>query len=298
MESPKLRLKRMMARLVRATVIGWRKLRGRDGPVIVNRSGIVWECDLNEVIDLTMFVFGRWERSSIQTYRALLNPGDTVIDIGANVGAHTLPLASIVGPKGMVLACEPTQWGYSKLVRNLSLNPRLAMSVLARQVMLMSSGAQEPPNALFASWPVEHSDDLHQDHAGRSLPTHGASVSTLDDLVSETGLRWIHFIKIDVDGAEPDVLQGAKRTVARCKPIILLEWAPCLFEARRDEVDQMFTFLDDLGYCATSPETQQDIQLISDEIWSVVPARESINLLLTARNSAGHAASPVDSAAG
>lgn len=70
-----------------------------------------------------------------------------MLDIGANIGSHTLPLAQMVGPSGRVYSFEPTDYAFGKQRRNLSLNPELSKRVNALQSMLVGSPTQTKPEA-------------------------------------------------------------------------------------------------------------------------------------------------------
>ena len=70
-----------------------RGLVGKGKQVEVRRGGVRWCLDLNEGIDFSIYLLGAFEKSTAATLRSLVKPGDTVLDIGANVGAHTLGLA-------------------------------------------------------------------------------------------------------------------------------------------------------------------------------------------------------------
>src|ERR1039458_2455307 len=85
---------------------------GMSDQAIVRRSGHRWALDLKEGIDFSIFLFGAFEPGTVSTLKRLVKAGDTVFDIGANVGAHTLGLASSVGPDGTVFAFEPTDFAY------------------------------------------------------------------------------------------------------------------------------------------------------------------------------------------
>lgn len=100
----KLQVARVLGFCVRAT----RRLFGmRNNEVIVTRDGLRWQLDLTEGIDLATYL-GVFERSTVNAYKRLIRPGDVVLDIGANIGVHTLPLANCAGPHGHVYAFEPT----------------------------------------------------------------------------------------------------------------------------------------------------------------------------------------------
>src|SRR6185436_2807994 len=100
----------IFARWLSRAVIFLRRLTGRGAEIAVRRSGVLWHVDLNEGIDFSIWLLGGFEPRTLKQYEELVKPGAIVIDVGANVGAHTLPFARLVGPSGRVLAVEPTQW--------------------------------------------------------------------------------------------------------------------------------------------------------------------------------------------
>src|SRR5262245_45307471 len=104
---------------------GYAKLRPHHDCI---RGGIRYRLDLSEVIDLGIFV-GGWEPRTIGFLRRNVLAGQTVIEVGSNVGAHTLILARLVGPQGKVFGFEPTDYALAKLRFNLSMNPDLAKRV-------------------------------------------------------------------------------------------------------------------------------------------------------------------------
>src|SRR5438067_8697138 len=117
----KLRVARMLYRGVAAV------RRSLHRPMVVRamRRGVTYELDLAEGIDLAMYLFGSFEPDTYRTLRRLVRPGQTVIDIGANSGVHSLPMAALVGEGGRVIAFEPTRAAYDRLRRILALNPTL-----------------------------------------------------------------------------------------------------------------------------------------------------------------------------
>ncbi len=105
-----------------------RRCAGKDDHVEVKRGGVTWNLDLHEGIDFSIFLLGGFERGTLRLYTQLLGRErcEVVLDIGANIGAHTLPLAQLVVPKGgKVYAFEPTVYAYGKLLENIALNPSI-----------------------------------------------------------------------------------------------------------------------------------------------------------------------------
>lgn len=127
MHWPRLRTRQKiaLATLAASAVRTARRMTGRGVTVTVLRDGFTWDLDLREGIDFAIYLLGRFEASTTRAYEGIVRPGDTVLDIGANIGAHTLPLARLVGPAGRVVAFEPTRYAHDKLLINLSLNAPL-----------------------------------------------------------------------------------------------------------------------------------------------------------------------------
>src|SRR5271169_5459592 len=132
-----------------------RAMAGKNDSAIVRRRGLMWHLDLSEGIDFSIYLLGAFERSTVVTLEKLVKSGDVVMDIGANIGAHTLGLARSVGPSGRVFAFEPTDFAFEKLKRNLALNPKLEARTFPRQVLLAAAPSEDAPEEIFASWPLE-----------------------------------------------------------------------------------------------------------------------------------------------
>jgi len=269
-----------LARAAFLVVAGVRKLFGQSTTVKARRGGILWLLNLEEGIDFSIYLLGGFEPKTLALYRKLVRAGDTVLDIGANVGAHTLPLAQLVSQTGQVIAFEPTTFAITKLRQNLALNAELVARVVPVQAMLVAAGGDKLDAEIFSSWPLEQSADLHDIHKGRLMSTDGAIAIPLDEWVKSRNLTRIDFIKIDVDGHEPAVFQGARDTLARFKPTILLEMAPYLFKSQAEAFDAMLTLLADSGYSMREVATGKTLPLSSQALNQAIPDGGSVNVLL------------------
>ena len=91
----------------------------------IKRNDLIWNLDLNEAIDLSIYLSGRFEPSIFFTIKSLAeNDKYDYIDIGANNGVHTLYLAKeFINSK--IYAIEPTNYSFSKLLKNIDLNPNI-----------------------------------------------------------------------------------------------------------------------------------------------------------------------------
>ncbi len=243
------RTKLRIARTLYWILTGFRRVLGRTDSARVTRRGIRWQLDLREGIDLAIYIFGYFEYETVGAYRRLLKPGDTVLDIGANIGAHTMYLARCVSPAGKVIAFEPTAYAYNKLRQNIALNPMLAGLIQAEQVMLVNSDDTQVKPQLYSSWRIHDADpDTHPKHGGHLMDTTGARNVALDGYITRHNIGPVTLIKMDVDGHECQVLRGARRLLDRDKPILLMEIMPYGLNETGASLDELLGILSAHGY--------------------------------------------------
>lgn len=268
-----------LARCSQIPIIIFRRLFGLPLTVRAHRYGINWLLDLSEVIDFVIFLTGRFEHGTVKRIHELISAGDTVIDIGANIGAHTLPLAKVVGPSGCVIALEPTEYAFKKLTNNITLNPQLSNHVKADQVMLVKSANATLESQLYSSWPLAKKKQEHEKHRGRLRSTQGARAVCLDDYVRNENIDNVKLVKIDVDGFEIDVLYGGGNFFKSQKPVIVMEFAPYTLEERGESISGLISFLISVGYQLQDLKTGAPLPLDAQELASLVPDGGSINIV-------------------
>ncbi len=265
------RLLYQLVRLMRACV----GLKGNHA--ICKRSGIKWNLDLSEGIDLSIYLFGKFERSTSAAIQRLVLPGAIVFDIGANVGAHALPMSRLVGEKGRVYAIEPTDWAFKKLSQNLELNPSLKLSLIPMN-MLFSDLKSEIPKSIYSSWKLEAGVE-HHIHGGRLNSIADAESTSLDVVVKRLGLKKLDFIKLDVDGFELKVLEGGVQTLTEMKPKIILEVTPYTLEEQGDSLELLLEFFKKLNYRIFSEDGKTEFFLNVNQLRKKIPALGGINIL-------------------
>lgn len=197
------------ARIMLTPRNGWLKSRLRNGVVVYGRNlpghggrGIYLDRDMiePEFNHLDMF----------------LEPGAVFIDIGANTGIYTLKAAQKLGPKGIVIAVEPTPFVFTSLVRNVRENG-FANVRLRNLCCGKSTGLAN----FYQNFDRPVAFSLKQ-HDEKAAPLSVLCVA-LDDLLEWEMPGRVDFIKMDVEGAEPEVIAGARKTIQTYRPVILAE---------------------------------------------------------------------------
>ena len=166
-------------------------------------------------------LYGEWCDFEIQALRHFIGLGDTVIDVGANIGTHTVAFANMVGPAGTVHAYEPQRRLFTMLAGNVALNAlewvvchQEAVGDVVGQIQLPPL----PPSDTFFNYSAVSLVPNKSPRQGRKSDDK-VPLITLDAL----DLNTCAVIKMDVEGMEPSVLMGAEHTIRRCQPVLYVE---------------------------------------------------------------------------
>ncbi|MCA9201695.1 MAG: FkbM family methyltransferase, partial [Planctomycetales bacterium] len=190
----------------RTTLAGFNDLvRARYGVMLYNRH--------DRYIGRSLNLYGEFSEGEVDLFRAMLKPGDVVLEAGANIGVHTLPLSQLVGKKGTVLAFEPQRIVFQTLCANMALNS--VQNVHAHQQALGDTQGRVPVPALDYT----RENNFGGLSLGRQAQGEPVPLVTIDALaVSRCNL-----LKVDVEGMEQQVLRGARQTIERHRPFLYVE---------------------------------------------------------------------------
>lgn len=179
--------------------------------------------------------YGEWCESELKLLLRLCRRGDTVIDIGANIGSHTIAFANAAGESGSVIAFEPQRMPFQMLCGNIAANCLVNVRALQQAVGARNGRAKIPA----LSWHEPHNFGAvsigDKFSAGEDV-----EVVTIDSL----GLSSCRLIKVDVEGMEPDVIRGARETIRTCQPILFVE------NNTVEQASQTIAAIQDIGYRA------------------------------------------------
>lgn len=195
-------------------------------------------------------ISGSYEPAETAFIRQFLKTGMSFVDIGANIGWFTLNAAKIVGPTGRVVSFEPRSDTYTALTQSLQDNGYLPFCTAHNNAVGKAAGE------LLIGWNPQMgnpggtwllSDKGLQDaYLNSSAATQKTNVVTLDSVIGEAR---VDLIKIDVEGAEPLALGGARGVLTNQRPTILCEINPALLQTVSQTDEQTFVqHVESFGY--------------------------------------------------
>ena len=159
---------------------------------------------------------GVHEPATTRIFKKILNTGDIVVDVGANIGYFTLLAAQLVGWKGKVFAFEPALDNIKALRENIELNK--LENVRTFPVALGSYNSSDFETLYTCSRePARHSLVRTKEHDGKEL----VAVTTLDNILA-VDMQQVRLLKTDTEGNELAVLRGARQTILSSKDIVLI----------------------------------------------------------------------------
>lgn len=161
--------------------------------------------------------------------RSVVRQGDVCLDVGAEYGLYTWTLAGLVGPRGHVHAVEP-QAGPNRAVRGARAALRAGHVTVHRVALGAASGrgtlstpSRGPVPVHGRAFLTQGADGLGSNAEFRRHQEVPVSVRTLDDLVAGIGPERVDFVKVDIEGGESALLDGAAATLERWTPTLMVE---------------------------------------------------------------------------
>jgi len=192
-----------------------------------------------------LYATGLYEPHVTRMLRRHAPPGGYAIDVGANLGLHTLTLSRAVGTMGRVLALEPNPPVRARLEQNLALNPH------ARNVTVDPRGASDRAGTAHLHTPegdpITGKGSLVAHNAPGWINT-SVAVETVDSIVAALGWPRVDLIKVDVEGHDLPVLRGAAGILERHRPALVIEYEPPLWQAAGYSFAGLVDLLQPLGY--------------------------------------------------
>lgn len=221
---------------------------------LVNRKGINYKLDLQQGIDLSIFIFGSFQHkiSDILT-RIILKKENkrpfSVLDIGSNIGEKSLSLTKNLLNNNitnfLIYSIEPTEFAIKKQKINLDLNENLKAKI--KIYPLFFTCQKNRINEAFSSWNLfEKNNTIHGGQ--KKLFSKNTKSISLDNFIKNNNINNISLIKIDVDGNELDVLYSAKKFLLKNSPHIVMELSPSALKSKDILIKDFYSYLKSINY--------------------------------------------------
>ena len=191
--------------------------------------------------------FDYYEPAVQLAIRDFVRPGNFVFDVGANIGGITVVASKLVGPRGAVVAVEPSMRVLPELITNIQ-------SWRARNVTIDVRAAWSQSDAsigFYHGW--SHVADSAVINSGKTKPDQTVTTVALDDLVAEQG-RAPQLVKFDIEGAEGEALRGFEKTIDRAPPVIIVEMNVGDQRFTQQMLDYGYTLFDASNYREFVPD--------------------------------------------
>lgn len=206
---------------------------------LTTKHGDQFDADLSSFLEWYLYAFGAFEEHFAELFGCLVGPGDRCVDVGANIGVHTVRLAKLVGTRGQVIAVEPDGELAERARHNLVINE------LSNATVVVAAATDHAADSLRLYRPS--GGDTNKGRA--SLLDHsyltGEAATVPGVTIDEISGGPVRLIKIDVEGHESPVVAGAAATIARDRPSVIFEYAPELLSGRPQSP---FGWFADQGY--------------------------------------------------
>lgn len=232
----------------------------------------------DDTIGAAIGAAGEWAPHDVEVFRRHIRPGNAVLDVGANIGHHTVVFSKLVGDGGRVLAIEPQTMMFNLLCGNLAIN-----DCQNTEALRIAVGNRPHVARLY---PISYTDSVNFGAIGVSLDDElrGEPVEcrTLDDVVTGVlkPITRVDFVKMDVQAYEYFALLGFQKTLTRDAPKLFLEISPEWMKKAGYDYNDVYNLLRSYGYQILDPYT--DVDMTTDprqwsgaagEEWDVLATR-------------------------
>ncbi len=211
---PLLTTKRKIALLrhLQRLMLALRRVFGFGPRIEVRRSGFRWFLDLNQETDFLLYAMGALGTRKLAAYQNFIHLGAIVLDLGANIGRHTFPLAHLVGPTGHVFAFEPRKQPSERFQKTLALNPEVASRIT------------------FVA---------------------GAYPGAIAGFLAKKGVTDVDYVRLALSGEECAILREMVQMLKTSRPLMQFALAPDCLQRAGESLSSLLAILSGAGYVLT-----------------------------------------------
>ncbi len=210
------------------------------------RYGLRMKIDPSEFLQAHLYLFGSYELPTIRHIRSFLTPGAVCVDVGAQMGYLSLAMATSAERKTAVHAFEPEDANAARFTENMALNS-IQNVQLHREAVANIEGTLQ----LYLS-KTDNAGTHSTLYNERTVTQESIQIpaTTLDAFANAANLQRLDLIKVDVEGAEFEVIQGADRVLRTYRPRVILELCDRLQIERGLSSRQIKEYMVERGYSA------------------------------------------------
>ena len=216
------------------------------------RNGIRYSTDLSDYVEHAIY-WGIVDEGHDLLYKHIKS-GMIIFDVGANIGDTALRFAKLTGETGQVYSFEPDSVNYKKLRLNIENN-----SFKNIHTYNIGLGSKNSIEKLYRVNPENKGMNRIMTSENSSSEFTEINIRTIDDIVNESSIKRVDLLKIDVEGFEFEVLNGAKTILQKFKPVLFIEIDEQNLKQNNTTPKNLFNFLISAGYTITIAQRQQII---------------------------------------
>jgi FkbM family methyltransferase len=206
-----------------------------------NYLNVIIKLNFEKDVDRRIYLHG-FENETINHFLKCLKKGDIVVDIGANIGIYSLLASKKIGEDGEVFAFEPAPIASAAFKNNIERNN-------LKNIKLFNKGVAEfTGEAILNICADDAYNTLGSAPMKEITSQHKIELVSLDDFFEYRKVNRINVIKIDTEGAEFLIFQGAKKTLEKFKPILFFEYNPHVTEGFNNTTEDALILLKSIGY--------------------------------------------------
>lgn len=223
-------------------------------------------------------ILGWYELRTTELFVKMIKTGWTVMDVGANVGFFTLLAARLAGEEGRIISFEPDPTSFTLLSKSLERNHFGNVRLFQRAI----SGTDGERSLQLSATHHKGLHSIERDLGGERITVQS---SRLDTIALKMGIGSIDLLKIDVEGAEPEVLEGAGELLAKGTiRNIIMEWEhPEIWAEHKDVLRKIFSAFDAYRFARSIPFLPS--RRLNGDAESLFDSRLGTNLYLRRRSS-------------
>jgi FkbM family methyltransferase len=229
------------------------------------------------VISRLLYLTGTYEPQLQRLFRSIDLRGATCLDIGANIGLHTVAMSQLVGPTGQVYAFEPEPNNARLLQHNLQVNG------ISNVIVKRSAIGDREGHCFLAVNTSNHGDHRVSSNSSDDVVIREVPMATIDACMRSIPAGAVKLIKIDVQGYEYQVIRGMRTTLRRNPAaIVLLEVYPDALREAGTSASGLMQLLRDLGLTGWELHAHRLIPMAEPWVYELISAGKDVNVVVSA----------------